>query len=411
MHGSPRSEENYADRSPLVTIVGTLPPIKGISPYCLELIKSISKKINCEFIGFKNLYPEFLYPGGTKTTDRKDEPIPVGNCIIKNSLTYYNPFTWIWAGLKIKGKIIHLQWWAPVLAPIYWTIIAICKLRGMKIILTAHNVQPHERQYFNSVLNKSVLLLADHFIVHSQRNKDSLSKIYHIPEETVSVIPHGILEPCIIRGITKREARKHLGIPKEGKVLLFFGNIREYKGLDDLLYAFASVKNELSNLTLIIAGRPWENWEKYEKIIVRNNLQANIVKRLDFIPPSEIEYYFAASDVVILPYKFFDSQSGVGALAIPYKKPLIVTDTGGLPDFVKNDVAIAKPNNPEDLARVITNCLSNQTLLKQLSRDSEEIAVSYHWDEIAQKTIDLYLVYSGRLSTKDYNSLYRSDLR
>ncbi|KQC11272.1 MAG: hypothetical protein APR54_02865 [Candidatus Cloacimonas sp. SDB] len=407
MHSNQIRGENNAKKNPLVTIVGTLPPVKGISPYCLELIKSISKKTNCEFIGFNNIYPEFLYPGGTKITDEKDEPISVENCVIKNILTYYNPFTWIWAGLTIKGNIIHLQWWAPVLAPIYWTIIAICKLRGMKTILTIHNVQPHERQYLNTFLNKSVLQLADHFIVHSSKNKDSLSQLYHIPEETISIIPHGILEPCNIRGVTKHEAREYLDLPKNGKALLFFGNIREYKGLDDLLYAFASVRNEISNLTLIIAGKPWENWEKYEKIIVRNNLQSNIVKKLDFIQLSEVEYYFAASDAVILPYKFFDSQSGVGALAIPYKKPLIITDTGGLPDFVKNDIAIAKPNNPKDLARVIVNCLSNRTLLEQLSKDSEEIALSYKWDAIAQKTIELYLIQAGHKLQR----FYKSDVR
>lgn len=393
MHNNSILKKKHAKREPLVTIVGTLPPIKGISPYCTELIKSISKNINCEFRGFKKIYPEFLYPGGTKTTDKREESIYIENCVIKNSLTYYNPLTWIWAGLTIKGKILHLQWWAPVLAPIYWTIIALCKLKGMKIILTIHNVQPHERQHINLILNKSVLLLADHYIVHSQKNKDSLSKLYHVSEEAITIIPHGILEPCNIKGITKREARKYFNLSKEEKILLFFGNIREYKGLDDLLYAFHLVKEKLPNLTLIIAGKPWENWEKYEEIIIENNLQSNILKRLDFIRSSEVEYYFAASDMIILPYKFFDSQSGVGALAIPYKKPLIVTNTGGLPDFVKNGAAIAKPNDPEDLARVIFNCLSNETLLEQLSRDSEEIAMKYRWDEIARKTVDLY---SGR---------------
>lgn len=377
-------------KSMKATLIGTLPPIKGISPYCLELLKSLSKNIEVEFIGFKKLYPDFLYPGGTKIED-KDYKVPeIKNAEIRNILTYYNPFSWIWAGLTVKGEIIHTQWWAHVLAPIYLVILSICKIRRKKIVITAHNILPHESSKLNNFLNKIILIFGDKFIVHNNENKENLSNFYNIPQENISVIPHGILVPVPIKTISKKEARKYLKIPQNKRVLLHFGNIRDYKGLDILLKSLTFIRKEIKDVILIIAGRPWKNWEKYDKIIKENSISTIVMEKLDFIHPSEVEYYFSASDIVVLPYKYFDSQSGVGALALPFKKPLIVTNVGGLPDFVKDKRAIAKPNNPEDLARKIIQILKDENLLEKLSKDSEELAKKYNWDKIAKETVELY---------------------
>jgi len=375
---------------PKITLIGTLPPVKGLSPYCQELLKSLSSKIKVEFIGFKKLYPDFLYPGGTKVRDWNHKPPELKNAKIRIILTYYNSFSWIWAGLTVKGDIIHAQWWSHVLAPIYFVILSICKVRGKKIIITVHNVVPHENNGINNFLNRIVLVFGDNFIAHNDRNKESLSNFYHIPQEKISVIPHGILEPVSIKGVSKKEAREYLKVPQDKRVVLHFGHIRDYKGLDVLLKSLKFIAKEISDVILIIAGQPWVDWKKYEKIIKENNLGDYIVKKLDFIPPSEVEYYFSASDIVVLPYKYFDSQSGIGALALPFKKPLVVTNVGGLPDFVKDERVIARLNNPEDLARKITQVLKNDDLLEKLSNDSEELAIKYNWDEIAEKTIKLY---------------------
>ena len=371
-----------------ITLIGTLPPIKGLSPYCLELVNALSKKAEVEFIGFKNLYPDFLYPGGTKMEDPNYKNPEIKE--IRNILTYYNPFSWIWAGLSAKGDIVHAQWWSHVLAPIYFVFLSIYKLRGKKIIITVHNVLPHENNGLNKFLNGVVLAFGDAFVVHNVKNKTSLSEIYSIKQEKINVIPHGILETTSIQNIFKEDAREYLKIPQNKKVILHFGNIRDYKGLDILLKSLKIIKEEISEILLIGAGKPWTDWGKYEDIIHKNNLEDYVIKKLEFIPPSDVEYYFSASDVVVLPYKYFDSQSGVGALALPFKKPLIVTNVGGLPDFVRDEKAIARVNDAGDLAEKSIRVLNDEILLKKLSNDSEELNKKYGWDGIADKTIKLY---------------------
>ncbi len=373
-----------------VTIIGTLPPLKGISPYCLELVKALSKHVEIEFIGFKSLYPEFLYPGGTKVKDNEYNIPYLKNVEIRNILTWYNPFSWIWAGLTLKGKVVHAQWWAYPLALIYLVILSIAKLRKKRIIITVHNVLPHEKSRVKIFLNSIVLFFGDYFIVHTETNKEDLSRLYSVSKDRIYVIPHGILEVYPIRGISKVEVRKYLSIPLDKKVILHFGNIRDYKGLDVLIESLKLIKAEVNDVVLLIAGKPWGNWEKYEKSIEKNGVSDIVIKKLDFIPPFEVEFYFAASDVVVLPYKYFDSQSGVGALALAYKKPLIVTNVGGLLDFVKDERAIARSNDPEDLAEKIIQVLKDETLLEKLSEDSEELAKEYSWDKIAEKTVKVY---------------------
>lgn len=373
-----------------VTMIGTLPPIKGISPYCTELLKALSKHAEVEFIGFKSIYPDFLYPGGTTFQDDKYEMPKVENAKIRNMLTWYNPLSWLWAGLTVKGDIVHAQWWAHPLAPIFFVTLSIAKLGGKKIVVTVHNVQPHEKNRTNEFLNSVIFRLADSFIVHSEENKKSLSRIYNVNFDQISVIPHGTLTPVAIRGITKDAAREFLNIPVNKKVLLFFGIIRDYKGLDILLKAMAQITKKHDDVILLIAGKPWEDWSKYQKIINENILEQHIIKKLDFIPPSEVEYYFSASDLVILPYKYFDSQSGIGALALPFKKPMVVTNVGGLSDFVKDEVAIFQPNDEKDLAKKIIQLLGNENLLKDLSKDSENLSKKYSWDKIAKEALKVY---------------------
>jgi len=371
-----------------ITLIGTLPPIKGVSPYCLELANALSKITDVEFIGFKKLYPDFMYPGGTKADDENYKKPEIK--VIKNIITYYNPFSWIWAGLTAKGDVIHVQWWSHVLAPIYFVFLSIYKLRRKNIVITVHNVLPHENSKLNEFLNGIILAFGDAFMVHNAKNKASLSKIYNINEEKINIIPHGILETVQVRGFTREDARDYLKIPQNKKVILHFGNIRDYKGLDVLLESLKIIKDDINEILLIIAGKPWSDWEKYEKIIKENNLGDYVIRKLDFIPPSEVEYYFAASDVIVLPYKYFDSQSGVGALAIPFKKPLIVTDVGGLPDFVKDERAIVRPNDAKGLAKKLIVILKDKYLIDKLSNDSAQLANDYKWDKIADKNIKIY---------------------
>ena len=272
--------------NPYATIIGTLPPLKGLSSYCLELINSLSKYLQIEFIGFKKLYPDFLYPGGTRTNNSNYTFAEKSNVFIRNILTYYNPFSWIWAGLTIHGKIVHAQWWSPVLAPIYYAILILSKIRRKKIIITIHNIFPHEKNYVNILLNRLIFTLGDRLIVHNKNNKKAILDRYNIPENSISIIPHGILTPVAIKGIPAKEAREYLKIPINKRVILNFGNIRDYKGLDILLHSFAIVKKDMEDVILIIAGACWGSFKKYDEIILENKIEKSIIKKIYFIPPS-----------------------------------------------------------------------------------------------------------------------------
>jgi len=377
-------------KNAVITLIGTLPPIKGLSPYCSELLRALSKCVKVEFIGFKSIYPELLYPGGTKANDQNYRLPRIENTSIKNLLKWYNPFSWLWAGFRSTGDIVHAQWWAHPLAPVYFVILLIAKLRKKKVIITIHNVLPHEKSFPNTFLNRMILCFGDRFIVHSKENKESLIKLYNnLAEEKISVIPHGILEPVCVKGISKENAREYLKISLDKKVILCFGNIRYYKGLDTMLESMNTIRTEIDAL-LLIAGQPWDNWKKYEEIIIANHLINNVVKKLGFISPSEVEYFFSACDLVALPYKCFDAQSGIAALTLPFKKPMIVTKVGGLPDFVKDGRAIAKPDNPKDLADKAINILKDEALLLKLARDSTGLLEEFAWDNIAELTLKVY---------------------
>lgn len=373
-----------------VTMIGTLPPIKGMSPYCQELVRSVSRHLEVEFIGFKRLYPDLLYPGGSivKGDDSKCDELE--NVKVNNTLTYYDPFSWIAAGMKLKGDVVHAQWWSYPLAPVFFTVLLISKIRGKRVVITVHNVVPHERSRVNRFLNGAVLHLGDRFIVHTGANKEKLSEMYGIAKEKIYVIPMGILTAAPIRGISKKRARAHLGIPYDKKVVLFFGNIRDYKGLDVLIKSMKSVVEDIPEAMLLIAGQVWGGWDDYEKLIDELKLGKHIARRLGFIQPSEVEYYFNSADIVVLPYKYLDSQSAIGALALPFKKPLIVTDVGGLPEFVKDRRAVAKPNDADDLAKRISDALKDKNLALKSEMASEDLIKKFGWDSIARKTMGVY---------------------
>jgi len=378
-----------------VTLIGTLPPIKALSPYCYHLADALSKKVETEFINFKDSLPKSLYFGGMK--EKQNKKINLKKVKIKSIITWWNPFSWINVGLLIKGDILHIQHWALYSGIIYCFILPISKIRNKKCVITVHNITPHVEDFtsilFDRIINKFIFLYADAFIVHNKRNLKKFLQLYKVDEKLVFITNHGSIMPYQkIKNISKIDARKHLNIPIDKKVILFFGYIWKYKGLDILLDSLKIVKDKIKNVVLIIAGQPLKDWAEYEKIIFVNDLNENIHKKLDYIPDSEIEYYFSCADLVVLPYKkhHFDTHGGVGALVLPFKKPIIVTNVGGLSEYVKDNIAISKPENVKELSKKIITVLNNKSLLNKLSKDSEELAKELSWDKIADKTIEIY---------------------
>ena len=375
-----------------ITMIGTLPPIKALSPYCYHLADALSKKIDLEFISFKNILPNILYCGGQK--EDKDYSF---NFRTSNCMTWYNPFSWIKAGIKAKGDIIHFQHWQLYANLMYCFILPIVKIRGKKIIMTVHNVTPHTTDkpsvFLDKKLNRFMFPFANHFILHNKRNIDKFLKLHKIDENKISIVTHGTMMPYQkIKNISKEDARRHLNILSEEKVILFFGYMWSYKGLEVLLKSLKIVKENMNNVVLLLAGQPLRNWKKYEKIIKEQGLEDFVIKELKYIPDSDTEYYFSSADLVALPYYEhpFDTHGGVGALALSFKKPMLVTDVGGLPEYVKDKRVVSNPNNVEELSQKIISVLNDEILLKKLSKDSEELSKELSWNKIAEKTIKAY---------------------
>lgn len=383
--------KKHASDLKIVTILGTLPPLRALSSYCLAFSLAVSRLIKTEFISFKCIYPSFLYPGGDLKEDKTfPELKDTSDLKLRRNLTWYNPLTWITEGVSTKGQILHAQWWSPPLIFIYLTICLIYKLRKKPVVITVHNIVNHEKNNFYDFCSKILFKLSDHFVVHSNANKELLIKLFNIKPGRVTQIPHGPLEFQQSDGITREGAREMFNLKSHDQVILMFGTIRPYKGMDVALEAFTRVVKEVPYARLIVAGKLWESWERYEKIIRENNISDHLNKHLYYIDTDEVVKFFLASDLVILPYLHFDSQSGVGATALAFGKPMIVTRTGGLPELVVDQKNVVSPGDMEALSDRIIYCLKNRSVLKRMSHDSETIAESISWDRIAANTIAIY---------------------
>lgn len=312
-----------------VTIIGTLPPLKGISPYCAEFALELAEENDVEFISFRNLYPERLYPGGTCCDDLYPVDLEHPRLNIRNELTWYNPFNWIRVALSLHGDTVFAQWWAYPLAPLFLVLLSIARLRGKRVVVTVHNVHPHERGRIKEFLNSLVLHLGNTLYVHTQKGKDELVRmgwsssriqVYRHPPLNGNGNHNGDDHP------DKREARMQLGVDDSCRTLCFFGNIRDYKGLEDLLVALDDVRQEQPHTCLIIAGQVWESWDKYERIIREKQLEPHIILKPYFLPFDELVVCLKASDLVVFPFREMYAASSSVSLALSLGCQVVVTD-------------------------------------------------------------------------------------
>lgn len=374
-----------------VTMVGSLPPIKGgISDYCMELAAAVSRSVEVDFITFRRIYPERLYPGGTIEPGKALRIPPGANLRVRASLAWYNPVGWLWAGLRFKGDLLHIQWWTYYLAPVELAILLSAKLRRKPVVMTMHNVLAHETNRLDRVLTRLTLRFPDRFIVHTGENRRQLREIFGVDERRVSVIPLGTFDFYAEGDMSREEARRELGLTPEGRVLLAFGNIREYKGVDVLLRAFRRVADAVPRAKLVIAGACWTGWDRYEKIIDELRLRDRLLLSIGFVPSEKVKVFFRAADLAALPYLHFEAQSAIGNIALAFGLPMVVTRTGGLPDLVRDPDAVVPPDDEEALAKTLIACLNDEGRLRRWGADSTELAGEFSWSRIGERTIRLY---------------------
>jgi glycosyltransferase involved in cell wall biosynthesis len=330
-----------------VCLVGPAHPYRGgIAHFTSLLAREFSKEHSVSVVNFKRLYPSFLFPGKTQFDDSAS-PLQVESARLIDSL---NPFTFITTAKFVarrKPDMVVFQWWHPFFAFSYACVAFLLRrMANTKIIFLCHNVLPHEASAFDRILIKIGFLFVDAFLVQSKEDQKNL---HHLKKNAVSAFNPLPTYDVFNRGdVSTDQARETLGI--KGRVILFFGLIRAYKGLKILLEAFAKSLREVET-TLLIVGEFYEDPEQYTSLMDRLSIRDKIVLVDHYVPNEEVETYFKACDVVVLPY-LSATQSAIVQIAFGFDKPVIVTRVGGLPDVVDDGMTgyLVPPGDPDALA-------------------------------------------------------------
>ncbi len=327
-----------------IAILSCFYPFRGgISQFNTYLLKELSKKHDVKAFNFKRQYPGILFPGKTQKVAQDDDALPVESISVldtANPLTYGKTAKVI---AEYGPDLLITRYWmsyfAPSLGSVTSKVASILKKKGkssFKAVAIADNIIPHEKHFFDIPLARFFVRRQSGIVTLSHSVEQELHQI--CPEAKSLTIPHPLYSNFGERTDTL-EARKKLGMRGSDeeilsrKVLLFFGLIRDYKGLDLLLEAMPLLDG---SYTLVVAGENYGSFEKYSQIInserfapVRNNLI--LVNR--YIPDGEVKVFFSAADVSVLPYRSA-TQSGISSISWNFDVPLITTPVGGLVESV-----------------------------------------------------------------------------
>jgi len=316
-----------------IIIIGPAHPLRGgLASYDERLAKEFQQQGNqVSIYTFSLQYPGFLFPG---TTQYSSEPAPK-DLDIKVCINSINPFNWWSIGNELKAMkpdLIVVRYWLPFMGPCLGTILRRAKKNNhTKVVCIADNIIPHEKRPGDIPFTKYFVKPVDAFITMSEKVLSDLPTF--AAGKPAMFVPHPLYDNFGEK-ISKDEARKYLGIAGDEKVLLFFGFIRNYKGLDILLDAVKKLETlNFKHFKLLIAGEFYEDRKSYDEQIKTLGIADQLILKTDFIPDSEVKYYLCAADVVVQPYRSA-TQSGVTPLAYHFEVPMIVTNVGGLPSLV-----------------------------------------------------------------------------
>jgi glycosyltransferase involved in cell wall biosynthesis len=337
-----------------VVIIGPAHPLRGggMATFNERLARQFMQQgITTSIYTFSLQYPSFMFPG---TSQYSQEPAPK-DLNIKVCINSINPFNWIKVGYQLKKEnadLIIVRYWLPLMGPCLGTILRIAKQnKHSKIVCIADNVIPHEKRFGDKPFTQYFVKPIDAFITMSEKVLADLRLF--TKDKPAKMVLHPLYDNFGEK-ISKDEARKELGIKKEELVLLFFGFIRKYKGLDILLDAMKILKDNKHPFKLLIAGEFYGDENVYTEQIEKLGIKDNLILHTNFITDSQVKYYLCAADVVVQPYRNA-TQSGVTPLAYHFEKPMIVTNVGGLPSLVPDNKAglVAEPNATSIAQKII----------------------------------------------------------
>jgi glycosyltransferase involved in cell wall biosynthesis len=315
-----------------IIIVGPAYPYRGgIADFNERLAREFQREGHKVTIyTFTLQYPGFLFPGKTQYST---SPAP-GDLTIVRKVNSINPLNWVKVGREIRRQhpdMVMVRFWLPFLAPCLGTIARIIsKDKGIKVVSLLDNVVPHEHRIGDKVFARYMIKSVGGYVAMSESVLADAKSFDDT--KPYALTPHPLYDNFGAR-VSRDEAIAHLGLDADTRYILFFGLIRDYKGLDLLLRAFADSRLRNKKTKLIVAGEFYSNAELYEQLERDLDITEHIVWYKEFIPADQVRYFFAAADLVAQPYKTA-TQSGITQIAYHFERPMLVTDVGGLAEIV-----------------------------------------------------------------------------
>lgn len=334
-----------------IVVVGPAYPYRGgqslVEAYLHRTITSLG--YDSFTISYKLLYPKIFFPGKTQFDESKFVPFEHNNKIFR-ILNSINPFTWVKAYKEIKKEkpdAVIIVWWMFFFGPCLGTLAWLIKhyMKNTKVCFLIENYISHENHWFERVIVKNTLCHADSFIAESHYIYDEIARDF--PKAKIYETTLSVFDFYNMNRYDKSSARKFLNIEQED-VILFFGLIRQYKGLDSLLEAMPKILEQRPNTKLMVVGECYEDFSKYQKIIDKNNLGDKIMLEQKFIANEDVEPYFKAADFVVMPY-YSATQSGILMMAYGFQTPVITTNVGGMKELVSDKTGLLIENNSQEL--------------------------------------------------------------
>lgn len=370
-----------------ITILGPAHPLRG---GIAALNEGLAKQLVAEghevnIVSFTLQYPKLLFPGKTQYSDDKVE----FNFNITQEVNSVNPLNWFKTGKKLrqaKPDLLIVRFWLPFMAMSLGTICKLVKKNGhTKVISIVDNIIPHEKRPGDKFLSNYFIQNVDGFIAMSRSVLTDLELFDTSKPKLFSPHPiynhYGKIEP-------RETALQKLNLDSQFKYILFFGFIRDYKGLDLLLEAFANEYFNQNNIKLIVAGEFYTDETKYLKRIEDLNLNDRVILKTDYIPNSEVENFFNAADIVAQPYKSA-TQSGVTQIGYHFNKPMLVTNVGGLSEIIPNGKAgYVVPPLAENIKEALIDFFENhraEKFIQQVKKEKER----FSWDKMTKTIYEL----------------------
>ncbi len=371
-----------------VIIVGPAFPLRGgIANFNEALCRAMNVAgIETKIVSFSLQYPRFLFPGKTQFESGKGPQ----DITIETKINSINPLNWIKVANYIKREkpdYVIFRYWLPFMGASLGTIAKrIKKGTSIKTLAITDNIIPHEDRIGDEMLTKYFVKQIDGFIAMSKSVLDDLSDFTATDKKVF--LPHPIYDIFGER-VEKAVALKHLHLDAEDKHILFFGFIRNYKGLDLLLEAMGDARIKELGVKLIVAGEYYESPAPYNDIIKKHQLENSVILHTNYIPSEEVRYYFCACDMVVQPYRHA-TQSGVTQIAYHFEKPMLVTHVGGLPEIVPhNIVGYVSAINPVSIANFIVEFYvhnKEELFIAHIMKEKER----FMWSTFVKGVEDLY---------------------